>query len=95
MSADRAGPDGPARRDALPENGEIYLEYRVIGAQRRVDAIDAATGVEVTVFGPKTLSEKELGGLAVRKLKHRLASMNAEEGTTADSVTTRPGGRYA
>jgi hypothetical protein len=95
MAADRAGPDRPARRDASPEKGEIYLEYRVIGAQMRVDAIDAATGVEVTVFGPKTLSEKELGGLAVRKLKHRLATMDAEEGTAADSATARPGGRYA
>lgn len=61
----------------MPER-EIYLEYRRIGAQLKVSAIDSLTGVEVSTFGPASVGEQELGRLAVRKLRRRLAQIDAE-----------------
>ncbi|SNY93085.1 hypothetical protein SAMN04515647_3358 [Cohaesibacter sp. ES.047] len=58
-----------------PNAGEIYIEFFVIGPQMKAVAVDAATGVEVTVFGPKTVSRLELQNLAVRKLKMRLKQL--------------------
>ncbi|WP_319531388.1 DUF6898 family protein [uncultured Cohaesibacter sp.] len=60
---------------ASPKAGEIYIEFFVIGPQMKAVAVDAATGVEVTVFGPKTVSRLELQNLAVRKLKRRLEQL--------------------
>ncbi|WP_269582758.1 DUF6898 family protein [Roseibium sp. Sym1] len=55
-----------------PRPGEIYLEFRQVGQQVQVVAIDAATGIEVSMFGPKSVSQEELKRLAVRKLKRRI-----------------------
>lgn len=57
-----------------PSPGEIYLEYLPLGHQLRVVAVDAATGVEVTVVGPSSVSAEDIGRIAARKLKRRLAS---------------------
>jgi Domain of unknown function (DUF6898) len=74
MDDDPAGAGGPARRGSpAPEAGEVYLEFGVIGAQMKVTAIDASTGVEVVVFGPTSVSRDELSRLAIRKLQRRLA----------------------
>lgn len=54
------------------QHGEIYLEFQAVGQQVRVTAIDAATGTEVVVFGPKSASQAELKLVAVRKLQRRL-----------------------
>ncbi len=79
MAADRAGPQRPARRGSpAPGHGEIYLEYSAIGGQVRLAAIDAATGVEVVVFGPASVNEGDLARIAVRKLKRRIAALAAE-----------------
>lgn len=59
-------------RGDKPQDGEIYLEFRKIGQQVKVIAIDAASGVEVSVFGPATASQHDLKRLAVRKLQRRL-----------------------
>ena len=58
-----------------PKAGEIYIEFFTIGAQTKAVAVDAATGVEVTVFGPNAVSRQELQNLAVRKLKRRLEQL--------------------
>lgn len=58
--------------------GEIYIEFHAIGRQVKVNAIDAATGVEVSVFGPATTSQKDLERLAVRKLQRRLMQQSEQ-----------------
>ncbi|HAT87335.1 DUF6898 family protein [Cohaesibacter gelatinilyticus] len=55
-----------------PQPGEIYIEFISIGSQVKAIAVDAATGVEVSVFGPSSVSQSDLQNLAVRKLKKRL-----------------------
>lgn len=55
-----------------PRPGEIYLEFRAIGQQVKVTAIDAATGIEVSTFGPKSVAQEDLKRVAVRKLQRRL-----------------------
>jgi hypothetical protein len=52
---------------------EVYFEFTQIGASVKVAAIDAATGVEVTVIGPATAAPSHLQQLALAKLKTRLA----------------------
>ncbi|MEP3049472.1 MAG: serine hydroxymethyltransferase [Roseibium sp.] len=59
--------------------GEIYLEFRQIAQQVQVTAIDAATGVEVSAFGPVSTKQADLKRLAVRKLKRRLEQIASEE----------------
>jgi uncharacterized protein DUF6898 len=56
-----------------PQPGEIYLEFRPLGQQVKVTAIDAATGVEVSAFGPKSAAQGDLKRIAIRKLQRRLA----------------------
>jgi hypothetical protein len=69
---------GIAPRDVpAPVAGEVYLEYFPIGKLLRAVAIDAATGVEVTVFGPSSVSREDLGRIAARKLARRLARETA------------------
>lgn len=63
---------------AGPRPGEVYIEFTRLGAQLRAVAVDAATGVEVTVFGPASVARNELAKLAVRKLERRLAGMSAD-----------------
>lgn len=55
-----------------PRPGEVYLEFRAVGQQVKVTAIDAATGVEVSTFGPVSASQADLKRIAVRKLQRRL-----------------------
>ncbi len=60
-----------------PRPGEIYLELTPLGRQVKVVAIDATTGIEVSVMGPVTAAPSDLKNLAIRKLKRRI-----EEGRT-------------
>lgn len=55
-----------------PRPGEVYLEFRPVGQQVKVSAIDAATGIEVSVFGPASTSQEDLKRIAVRKLQRRI-----------------------
>ena len=55
-----------------PRPGEIYLEFRAVGQQVKVTAIDAATGIEVSTFGPKSVAQEDLKRVAVRKLQRRI-----------------------
>ena len=56
-----------------PVRGEVYFEFTAIGAAVKVVAIDAASGVEVSVVGPASAAKADLERLALQKLKARLA----------------------
>ncbi|ARQ01552.1 DUF6898 family protein [Pseudorhodoplanes sinuspersici] len=51
---------------------ETLFEFTVVGAVMKVAAIDAVTGIEVTVMGPTHASRADLQKLALAKLKKRL-----------------------
>ena len=68
-----------------PRPGEIYLEFRAIGQQVKVTAIDAATGVEVSAFGPKSAAQEDLKRIAVRKLQRRLEQEAAARTSRRDT----------
>jgi hypothetical protein len=52
---------------------EVYFEFIAIGASVKVVAIDARTGLEVSVTGPSNAAQADLQRLALQKLKARLA----------------------
>jgi hypothetical protein len=52
---------------------EVYFEFTQLGTSVKVAAIDAVTGVEVTVIGPATAAPSHLQRLALAKLRARLA----------------------
>jgi hypothetical protein len=56
-----------------PEPREIYFEFTRLGGTVKVIAIDAATGIEVTVIGPANAAQSDLQRLALGKLKVRLS----------------------
>ncbi|MGB9370006.1 MAG: serine hydroxymethyltransferase [Xanthobacteraceae bacterium] len=58
---------------AADEPREVYFEFTAIGAVVKVAAIDATTGVEVSVMGPASAAQSDLEQLALAKLKARLA----------------------
>lgn len=51
---------------------EIYFEFRQIGHAVKVSAIDAATGVEVSIPGPANMPEKLLQSRALKRLEYVL-----------------------
>ena len=55
---------------------EVYFEFRQLGGQMRVAAIDARTGIEVIVIAPVTASQIQMQNLALAKLRRRLESQN-------------------
>jgi hypothetical protein len=57
--------------DSDPAGG-VYFEFTAIGTSVKVAAIDAATGIEVSVVGPARASQADLQRLALQKLKARL-----------------------
>ncbi|MGV2975375.1 DUF6898 family protein [Roseibium alexandrii] len=86
------GPFEPAkdsgRMNRGPRAGEIYIEFRPMGKQVQVTAIDAATGVEVSMFGPSSALQSDLQKLAVRKLKRRVEQVRAAELANKDQDPT-------
>jgi len=68
-----------------PQPGEIYVQFRPVGQQVQVIAIDAATGIEVSAFGPLSTRQEDLQQLAVRKLKRRIAQVKSQERESKDS----------
>ncbi len=67
-----------------PRPGEIYLEFHQVGQQVKVTAIDAATGIEVSTFGPVSVAQEDLKRVAVRKLKRRVAQLAQAAGAKPD-----------
>jgi hypothetical protein len=51
---------------------EVYFEITFIGASARVVAIDAVSGIEVTVIGPARAARAYLERLALAKLARAL-----------------------
>jgi hypothetical protein len=51
---------------------ETLLEFIVLGDFAKVSAIDAETGIEVSVIGPANAARVDLERLAVGKLERRL-----------------------
>ncbi|MCW5730019.1 MAG: hypothetical protein KIT20_04620 [Alphaproteobacteria bacterium] len=49
---------------------EILFEFRQIGSSLRVAALDAESGLEVTLVGPAGAGEEALKRLAIRKLEY-------------------------
>ena len=62
MSEDRSG-----------KSGEVLFEFRQLGAQMRISAIDAATNTEVVVIAPATATPLQMQSLALAKLKAKLS----------------------
>jgi len=54
-------------------NGQIYLEFHVVGASQKVSAIDGATGIEVSVTGPTAAPRDQISKIAVQKLQRKIA----------------------
>jgi len=57
----------------MADESVVYFELMVIGTSAKLVAIDANTGVEVTVIGPANASQADLKRLALAKLKARIA----------------------
>ncbi len=55
------------------EAREILFEFRPMGSQVRVAAIDADTGAEVIVIAPIGASQLDMQRVAIAKLKRKLA----------------------
>ncbi len=55
------------------KSGEVFFEFRQLGQQMRVAAIDNATGIEVVVIAPISATPMQMQTLALGKLKRRLA----------------------
>lgn len=51
---------------------EVYFEFTQIGNSIKVAAIDAATGIEVSVVGSGAYDQAYLERLALRKLQKRI-----------------------
>jgi hypothetical protein len=51
--------------------GEVYFEFTAIGRSVKVSAIDAVTGLKVSVTGPASASRADLQRLALIKLRAR------------------------
>lgn len=49
--------------------GEVYFEFVVNGAFVRVTAIEAASGLEAIIMGPRDAPQTELERLALAKLE--------------------------
>ena len=57
-------------------SGEIYFEYITVGNSVKVSAIDAATGTEVSIAGPRNAGQKELERIALQKLLRAMSKSN-------------------
>jgi hypothetical protein len=53
---------------------EVLFEFTAIGNVVKVAALDAATGIEVTVMGPAHAARADLQRLALAKLNARLST---------------------
>jgi hypothetical protein len=53
---------------------EVLFEFTAIGNVVKVAALDATTGIEVTVMGPAHAHRGDLQKLALAKLNARLAT---------------------
>jgi hypothetical protein len=62
----------------MSESREVLFEFTAVGAVMKVAAIDAVTGIEVTVMGPVHASRADLQKLALGKLRRRLQTADSD-----------------
>ena len=55
---------------------DVYFEFTAIGGTVKVVAIDALTGLEVSVMGPTSAAQADLERLALQKLKAQLKKVS-------------------
>ena len=79
--------------DRSGKSGEVLFEFRQLGAQMRVSAIDAATNTEVVVITPTTATPLQMQSLALAKLKAKLAEGQGAPAGAPDRPPFR--GKYA
>ena len=60
------------------DKAEIYLEFAVQGGLVKATAIDAATGTEVSIFGPVSAPREALSRNAVAKLAYVLKKQKGD-----------------
>ncbi len=72
---------------------EIIVEFVPCGAYVKVSAVDAETGVEVSIVGDPARGEAALEQLAVRKLDYVMARGGGGAGGDPASDATPPGRR--
>ena len=63
----------PVVAASMNERREVLFEFTAVGTVMKVAAIDAETGIEVTVMGPVQAARADLQKLALAKLKRRLS----------------------
>ena len=59
---------------ATPSGREILFEFTPVGTSLRAVAIDAQTGIEVSIVAPAGTARADLQRLLLRKLKRRIDS---------------------
>ncbi len=57
---------------------EVYIEMIRLGTIVKVNAVDANTGVEVSIQGPASTSQEQLKKIAIDKLHYRLRQLVKE-----------------
>jgi hypothetical protein len=68
--------DRPPSGQSSSDRAEVFFEFKQLGGQMRVAAIDGKTGIEVVVIAPVTATQIQMQSIALAKLKRRL-----EQGT--------------
>ncbi len=58
--------------------GETLFEFRQVGKQLRVAAIDGATGTEVIVIAPLNAPRSQVQSVAQAKLRRRMAQTQSQ-----------------
>lgn len=56
---------------------QVYFEFHRVGAYVKVNAIDGATAIEVSIVGDASASEAHLKRIAMKKLEYMLAKSQA------------------
>lgn len=72
-------------------DGEVLFEFQRVGSYLRVTAIDAKTGVEVTVAGPATGSQELLKRTAINKLRFVQNKSGGSGGQAGSGSSGGPG----
>lgn len=60
-------------------SGTVYFEFRPLGQQMRVAAIDADTGTEVVFAAPLTATRAQMEAIGLAKLRRRLSGSDVPE----------------
>lgn len=80
----------PDQNDRAAQDGGVYLEFVRLGNAVRVNAVDAATGIETFITGPLNAPRVELERLAVARLKRLLSETDKPSTNTAGPKNKTP-----